>query len=127
MARIQATNTKPEMAVRRAAHALGYRFRLYRRDLPGCPDVVFPSRRKVILVHGCFWHRHHGCRFAYSPKSNVQFWTSKFARNVERDLVVISRLVDLGWAPLIVWECETGDSVELAARLTAFLEAPLKP
>ena len=85
MKKVRQRDTKPEMVVRRAAHALGYRFRVQRRDLPGSPDLVFPGRRKAILVHGCFWHRHPGCRLASTPKNNSEFWTDKFARNVERD------------------------------------------
>ncbi len=85
MARIRGRDTTPELAVRRLTHSLGYRFRLHRRDLPGTPDLVFPARRKVVFVHGCFWHRHPGCRFAYEPRSNVEFWRAKFAANIARD------------------------------------------
>ena len=85
MARIGQKNTRPEISVRRLLHRLGFRFRLHRRDLPGTPDIVFAKRRIALLVHGCFWHRHSGCRFAYMPKSRVEFWGTKFARNVMRD------------------------------------------
>jgi DNA mismatch endonuclease (patch repair protein) len=84
MGRIPGKNTKPEIAVRRVAHKLGYRFRLHRRDLPGNPDIAFPGRRVALFVHGCYWHRHDACRFAYSPKSNVEFWQAKFKNNVAR-------------------------------------------
>ena len=118
---IRGKDTKPELLVRRLAHRLGYRFRLHRRDLAGSPDLVFPGRRKVIFVHGCYWHRHSGCRFAYSPKSNVDFWNRKFAGNVERDAAALVALSREGWDALVVWECETADPVALAERLTEHL------
>lgn len=121
MSRIRGKNTGPELAVRRAAHALGFRFRLHRRDLPGSPDLVFPGRRKVVFVHGCYWHRHPACRLAYQPKSNVEFWNAKFQRNVERDARVMAELERQGWSPLIVWECESRDPDILSARLRAHL------
>ncbi|WP_072432898.1 MULTISPECIES: very short patch repair endonuclease [Azotobacter] len=122
MSRIRGKDTKPEVSVRRAAHALGFRFRLHRRDLPGSPDLVFPSRRKVIFVHGCYWHRHPGCRYAYTPKSNVAFWQSKFAANVTRDRLAISTLESLGWSVLVIWECKTQDAEALRVRLVEFLK-----
>ena len=85
MSRIKGRNTTPELAIRRIAHGLGFRFRLHRKDLPGSPDLVFPRYRTVVFVHGCFWHRHNGCRYAYYPKSRIQFWTKKFEENVARD------------------------------------------
>lgn len=121
MSRIQGKNTKPELIVRRVAHALGYRFRLHRRDLPGSPDLVFPRLGKVIFVHGCFWHRHRGCKYSYSPKSNMAFWEKKFLRNIERDRDVVKKLRKLGWAVLVIWECETGDQSALVSRLSSFL------
>lgn len=121
MAAIRGKDTRPEMAVRRAAHALGYRFRLHRAVLPGRPDLVFPGRRKVIFVHGCYWHRHDGCRFATMPKSNGGFWLEKFEKNVARDLKVTAELVDLGWDPLVIWECETRDATILNERITSHL------
>lgn len=124
MSRIRDRDTKPELAVRRLAHRMGYRFRLHRRDLTGSPDLVFPGRRKVIFVHGCYWHRHPGCRFAYSPKSNVDFWNEKFSSNVARDTTVISQLESEGWDSLVIWECEVIDAEKLAARLLAHLGAP---
>lgn len=108
------------MRVRQTAHALGLRFRLHRKDLPGSPDLVFPGRRTALFVHGCFWHRHVGCRLAYTPKSNESFWSAKFARNVERDQEAMDRLRDAGWKPLIVWECETRQP-DLAVRIGRLL------
>lgn len=123
MSRIRNKDTGPEMKVRRLAHALGFRFRLHRRNLPGSPDLVFPSHRKVIFVHGCYWHRHPGCRYAYSPKSNIAFWQSKFKANVTRDRRAASALVALGWDILVVWECETRNADILRLRLTKFLKS----
>ena len=125
MAGIRGKDTRPEMRVRRTAHALGYRFRLHRRDLPGSPDLVFPGRRKVILVHGCYWHRHPGCRLAYEPKSNREFWLEKFKKNVARDRRVMTDLVAAGWDPLVVWECETTDAKVLDERIASHL-GPLR-
>jgi DNA mismatch endonuclease (patch repair protein) len=125
MSRIPQRDTKPEMRVRRLLHSLGYRYRLHRRDLPGKPDLVFGPRRKVIFVHGCFWHRHSGgtCGSGGSPKSNSEYWTKKFDRNVARDAANIQKLVALGWRVHVVWECETKTVTALAPRLTAFLES----
>jgi DNA mismatch endonuclease (patch repair protein) len=121
MRSIRKTDTRPEIAVRRLAHALGYRFRLHRRDLPGSPDLVFPGRRKAILVHGCFWHQHEGCRLARTPRSRPDYWPAKLARNVERDAEVRRRLHEAGWKTLVVWECETSDQAVLRDRLVGFL------
>lgn len=106
MARIRGKDTRPEMMVRRTVHRLGYRFRLHRRDLPGCPDLVFSGRRKVILVHGCFWHQHPGCRKATIPQSNRAFWEAKLAANIVRDEQNRMRLHEAGWKTLVIWECE---------------------
>lgn len=121
MSRVRGKDTTPEMAVRRAAHALGYRFRLHRKDLPGRPDLVFPSRRKVVFVHGCFWHRHAGCRMASKSKTRVRFWTEKFDRNVRRDAAAVEALEQAGWCVLLVWECETRNAEGLRATLAGFL------
>lgn len=121
MGRIRGRHTKPEMIVRRIAHRLGFRFRLHRHNLPGSPDMVFAGRRKVVFVHGCYWHRHANCRFAYQPKSNVEFWTTKFARNVERDAEALTKLKEIGWHPLVIWECECDDSEAVAQRLVTHL------
>lgn len=123
MAGIRGKDTKPEMQVRRAAHALGYRFRLHRRDLPGSPDLVFPACRKVIFVHGCFWHRHEDCRHAAIPKSNSEFWQEKFEKNRARDVRAMTDLVAAGWDALVVWECETLDAKVLKDRIASHLEA----
>lgn len=121
MSRIRGKDTKPEMLVRRIAHRLGFRFRLHRKDLPGSPDLVFPSRRKIVFVHGCYWHRHSGCRLAYRPKSNTEFWTAKFAANVARDDNALVALSQQGWDPLVIWECEAKDADLVASRLSAHL------
>src|SRR5262245_43501325 len=120
MGAIKGKNTKPELVVRRLLHAAGYRFRLHRRDLPGRPDIVFSSRRKVILVAGCFWHRHPGCGFAYTPKTRPDFWRAKFDRNVERDHKVVAALDACGWGHLVIWECELADVNLLMIRVAAF-------
>ena len=90
-------------------HKMGYRFRLHRQDLPGCPDIVLPKYGTVIFVHGCYWHRHKGCKLAYTPKSRVEFWTEKFEGNVERDRKHSDELKILGWNVGVIWECETQD------------------
>lgn len=117
MGRVRGKNTSPEIAVRRAAHALGLRFRLHRRDLPGRPDLVFPKHRLAIFVHGCFWHRHEGCKRATIPKTRQDFWLGKFADNEARDQRVTALLRDAGWRVEIVWECETKDQEALLRRL----------
>jgi DNA mismatch endonuclease, patch repair protein len=123
MRRIRKTDTRPELAVRRLAHGMGYRYRLHRRDLPGTPDLVFPSRKKVILVHGCFWHQ-HGCALGHKkPSANPDYWHPKLARNVARDAQNRERLRALGWDVLVIWECEAKDSTRLAERIRAYLEA----
>lgn len=122
MGLIRGKDTKPELRVRRLAHALGYRFRLHCKKLPGTPDLVFPGRKAVILVHGCFWHRHPGCSSCTNPGSNVEFWADKFVRNIERDQLVCRELRAKGWRVLVVWECETGNISLLGKRLTDHLE-----
>lgn len=122
MARIGPKNSKPEMVVRKFLHAMGYRFRLHAKDLPGRPDIVFRSRRKVIFVHGCFWHRHDGCHKTTTPKTRREFWQSKFAANKARDAKVQKELRDLGWKYLVIWECEVKDTQNLARELREFLE-----
>jgi DNA mismatch endonuclease (patch repair protein) len=121
MASIGSKDTQPELEVRRVAHALGYRFRLHRRDLPGTPDLLFPRLRKAIFVHGCYWHRHEDCRFAYNPKSNTQFWSKKFERNQDRDRRALAQLIELGWDPLVIWECETRNLEGLRLRVASHL------
>lgn len=112
MSRIGGKNTTPEIRVRKAAHALGLRFRLHRKELPGTPDIVFPKRRVVLFVHGCFWHRHPGCRKATAPSS--EFWAKKFASNVQRDRRAAADLKKLGWRVVTIWECETKDPEKLS-------------
>jgi DNA mismatch endonuclease (patch repair protein) len=121
MGRIRRSNTKPEWIVRRLLHHLGYRFRLQWKAAPGRPDIAFPGRRKIILVHGCFWHQHEGCRLAHIPETRRDFWEAKFARNRSRDARDFARARDQGWDALVIWECETQDAEALEPRLVAFL------
>ena len=109
MSRIKGKDTKPELVVRSILHKMGYRFRLHRKDLPGTPDIVLPKYKTVIFLHGCFWHRHKGCKYAYTPKSRVKFWKDKFAETVKRDKQHLKQLKENGWEVFIVWECETKD------------------
>jgi DNA mismatch endonuclease (patch repair protein) len=125
MSRIRKTGSKPEVQVRQLAHLLGYRFRINRRDLPGTPDIVFPSRRKTIFVHGCFWHQHEGCRLANKPRTRTDYWLPKLIHNVERDRKVNASLRELGWDVLVIWECEINDRDAIAQRLRDFLEPPI--
>ena len=117
MSRIRSGDTAPERLVRSLLHRMGYRFRLHRADLPGKPDIVLPRHQTVVLVHGCYWHRHADCSLAYSPKSNVDFWQAKFRENVSRDLRQSQELTELGWRVITVWECETAELRMLAERL----------
>lgn len=117
MSRIRGKDTRPEILVRSLLHSLGYRFRLNRRDVPGKPDIVLPKYRAAIYVHGCYWHRHPECDLAYTPKSNLEFWSKKFARNIERDAEVSAALQATGWKQIVIWECETHDEAALATRL----------
>lgn len=109
MSRIRGKDTTPEILVRSRLHRLGYRFRLHRRDLPGNPDIVMPRFRIAIFVHGCFWHRHHNCRYAYTPKSRIPFWKLKFTQNQLRDRLVARHIRVISWRRIVVWECETAD------------------
>jgi DNA mismatch endonuclease (patch repair protein) len=121
MRAVKSRDTAPELLVRRLAHSMGYRFRLHRKDLPGKPDLVFPGRRKVIFVHGCFWHGHDCARGARAPKRNRSYWLKKINRNRERDQASCARLTDLGWKPLIIWECDLGNETRLKAQVRKFL------
>jgi DNA mismatch endonuclease (patch repair protein) len=123
MRKIRSKDTRPEFIVRRLLHRLGYRYRLHRGDLPGKPDLVFGSRRKVIQVHGCFWHQHDGCRHSHIPKSRLDYWVPKLARTVERDRSSLGALEAAGWCVMIVWECEVRDGAKLEKTLTRFLGA----
>lgn len=109
MSGIRGANTKPERVVRSFLHGRGLRFRLHRKDLPGRPDIVLPKFRTVVFVHGCFWHRHPGCRLAYQPKSNREFWAGKFEQNVARDARRFTQLEAIGWRVLVIWECQVTD------------------
>lgn len=117
MRAVRRENTGPELAVRKVAHRLGLRFRLHRKDLPGTPDLVFPKHRTCVFVHGCFWHRHPGCKKASTPKTRRDYWLPKFERNVERDREKEEALRRLGWRVVTIWECETRDPEELERRL----------
>lgn len=119
MSRIRSTNTKPEVALRKALHRLGFRFRLHGRRLPGKPDIVLPRYHTAIFVHGCFWHRHKGCKTATTPKSNTQFWVDKFDRNTARDAIKKTQLESDGWNVIVVWEChlKTDEKAQEAASL----------
>jgi len=123
MGRVRGVDTKPEIAVRRLVHAMGYRYRLHSRQLPGRPDLVFAGRRKVIFVHGCFWHRHPDphCKLARLPKSRLGFWQTKLEGNRERDLRNEEELRELGWEALAIWECQLGDLEQLKDKIRGFL------
>ncbi len=121
MSRIRAAHTLPELRVRSLLHRMGYRFRVHRKDLPGSPDIVLPKHRTVVFVHGCFWHRHAECRFAYTPKSRIAFWTSKFTDNVVRDRRNVRRLIAMGWRVVTVWECQVANEERLRRSLSAAL------
>jgi len=122
MSRIRGKNTKPELIVRRMLFAMGYRYRLHVRSLPGTPDIVFPRRRKVIFVHGCFWHGHPGCRYAAKPSTRAEFWREKIEAARRRDASAQEALVRDGWGFLVLWECELQEE-QLAVRLSNFLTA----
>jgi DNA mismatch endonuclease Vsr len=126
MALIRSKDTEPEMLVRRCVTKMGYRYRLHCRDLPGKPDIVFPGRKKVIFVHGCFWHAHEGCKVSNRPKSRTAFWLSKFAYNKARDLKNKQLLRHAGWNVMTIWECETKDEMRMRRKLSTFL-GPLGP
>jgi DNA mismatch endonuclease, patch repair protein len=121
MSRIRSRDTVPELSVRRAAHAMGLRFRLHRRDLPGNPDLVFPKYKAALFVHGCYWHQHSGCRRASRPKSRQEYWIPKLAANVARDKRSAIELAALGWRTVIVWECEALDPPILHERLLSLI------
>ena len=120
-------DTSPEIRTRKALHAMGVRFRLHRRDLPGRPDIILPKRKVCIFVHGCFWHRHHGCYLASQPRKNVEFWEAKFLANQNRDIKNIALLKEQGWSPVVIWECETMKPEMLDNKLREILSAHLPP
>jgi DNA mismatch endonuclease (patch repair protein) len=121
MGRIRAKDTVPEVQVRSLLHRLGYRFRLHRKDLPGTPDIVLAKYRTVVFVHGCYWHRHLGCKYASTPKTNSDFWMGKFESNIARDRMNRTELANNGWNVLVVWQCELRDIDGLAQRLSKAL------
>lgn len=114
---VKSKNTGPEMIVRSMCHEMGLRYRLHRNDLPGTPDLVFPKHRLCLFVHGCFWHRHPGCRRTTTPKSRLEFWLPKLAKNVERDIAAQRELKTLGWRVVVIWECHTKDLKSLRAEI----------
>lgn len=120
MAMVRSKDTKPEMLVRRLVHHMGYRYRIHRRDLPGKPDLVFGPRKKVVFVHGCFWHG-HDCSLGRIPKSRVDFWEAKICKNRNRDKVHLLKLAEVGWESLVVWECQLKKVAELENRIRNFL------
>lgn len=109
MAKVKSKDTKPEKRVRSLLHSMGFRFRLHIKCLPGCPDIVLPKYKTVIFVHGCFWHRHEGCKACRTPRTNVNFWGKKFQKTTERDKAVLAELERIGWTSIVIWECETRD------------------
>jgi DNA mismatch endonuclease (patch repair protein) len=121
MSRIRGKGSNPEMRLRRLVHGLGFRYRLHVKELPGKPDLVFPARRAVIFMHGCFWHRHEGCRLARLPKSKLDFWMAKLEANRQRDLIHQRQLLDLGWRVLVIWECELSDIEHVSQIIKKFL------
>lgn len=121
MSRIRSRNTKPEVFVRSLLHRMGYRFRLHVSSLPGTPDLVLPRYKTVIFVHGCFWHRHSGCKYSYTPKSRIEFWKRKFEKNIEADKRAVEELKELGWSVFVIWECELADTETLTKRISASL------
>lgn len=121
MRAVRSKDTRPELLVRRIAHALGFRFRVNVKDLPGRPDLAIKSRKKAIFVHGCFWHRHNDCKRATIPRSNETYWLKKFAGNIERDKKVLAAYRAIGWKPLVIWECELGNQKTISKRIKRYL------
>jgi DNA mismatch endonuclease (patch repair protein) len=121
MSRIKGVNTKPELIVRSLLHRLGYRFRLHRKDLSGKPDIVLPRHKKVIFVHGCFWHGHKGCKRSSIPSSNTEFWETKITKNVERDKAKTRELRRQGWKVLILWQCQIKDADNVVKKIKKFI------
>lgn len=127
MSRIRGKDTQPELALRKALHRQGFRYRLHDAGLPGKPDLVLPRYKTVVFVHGCFWHRHEGCSIATTPKSNTQFWTDKFERNVARDIRSQALLEELGWRVFVVWECELATAARARATAETLAQQVLSP
>lgn len=122
MSRVSGKNTKPELLVRSLLHNMGYRFRLHRNDLPGKPDITLPKYKKIIFVHGCFWHSHRNCQRSKRPTTNNEFWREKLDKNLERDEVSVNKLKKLGWDVHVVWTCEVKNTDKLRNKLFSFLE-----
>jgi DNA mismatch endonuclease (patch repair protein) len=122
MRAVRSVHTSPELLVRRIVFSLGYRYRLHDRRLPGCPDLLFPSRKKAIFVHGCFWHRHSCPAGRKRPKTNIPYWSSKLAGNKRRDLRNLVRMQALGWRTLVLWECELKEPLAVGRRIVRFLD-----
>jgi DNA mismatch endonuclease, patch repair protein len=123
MRRIRSKNTKPEMLIRRLVHAMGFRYRLHPRDLPGKPDLVFRRKKKAIFVHGCFWHQHLACAEGRIPDSRREYWGPKLTRNRERDQIHLDTFAEMGWKTFVLWECEVKDITTLQKNIRAFLES----
>jgi DNA mismatch endonuclease (patch repair protein) len=121
MAAVHSENTTPELAIRKLVFAMGYRYRLHVAGLPGRPDLVFPGRRKILFVNGCYWHRHRNCRYATTPKTNVEFWLLKFEANLRRDRANLKALRSLGWQVLTIWQCQLKNPDKLGKKIDAFL------
>lgn len=121
MSRVRSRNTGPELIVRKIVRDLGFRYRLHKKDLAGTPDIVFPPLQCIVLVNGCFWHRHRGCPRASVPATRTEYWLDRFARNISRDAAVLRALRKDGWRVLVVWECQTRDHIALKIRLYKFL------
>ena len=121
MSAIKSKNTKPEIAVRKLLHSMGYRFRLHRKDLPGSPDIVLPKYKTVIFVHGCFWHRHENCKYASTPRTRKEFWENKFKANLKRDEEIQKKIKNIGWQSVVIWECETKNIDDLREKLIDFI------
>lgn len=124
MGRVRSSDTQPELFVRRALYAAGLRYRLHPKDVPGRPDVVFRARQIALFVHGCFWHRHPGCKATRTPKSRVTFWKAKFAENVARDRRVVKALTAAGWRVIVLWECEARDAARVAEVVAEIAQVP---
>lgn len=122
MSKVKGKDTRPEMVVRRTLHRLGGRYRLHRKDLPGSPDIVMPSRKIALFVHGCFWHRHENCKMASTPKTREEFWNAKFDANMARDRRNTESLEQIGWRVEVIWECETKKPERLLKLLTNLLD-----
>jgi len=121
MRRVKSGDTKPEMRVRRILHAMGYRYRIHRKDLPGCPDIVLPRHQKIVMVHGCFWHGHDCPAGRKKPKTNTAYWIDKLTKNRLRDAANLAKLEAMGWHVLVIWECETRNHAVLANQLAKFM------